>query len=269
VQKSYKAMMAITLMCLAASLACAQGSFSAMDVLASVGTAYSSMSTFQGEGTVQTVMNGPGMQQNMEMPVELTLAAPNKLRLNLDSPTMKAVTIFDGQIFWMYFPALNMYSKLDQASLPSADKTRMKGYDLFSKYRDIAQRVEDARILKSETVNLNGAPAECWVIEVHYKNPHAGSGSSAFVGGNSPKVLSSQATLWVTKDQDWVVKTISATDMKMNPSASPAEMTVTLAFNKITANEPLADSLFTFTPPAGAREMNLSQFIPSAKSAAH
>jgi outer membrane lipoprotein-sorting protein len=268
-RKSYRAVMAVTLMCLAASLACAQGSSSAMDVLASVGTAYSSMSTFQGEGTMQTVMNGPGMQQNMEMPVELMLAAPNKLRLNMDSPTMKVVTIFDGHTFWMYFPALNMYSKLDEASLPSADKSRMKGYDLFSKYGDIAQRVEDARIVKSDTVNLNGAAAECWVIEVHYKNGQAGSGSSGFAGANSAKILSSQATLWVTKDQDWVVKTISATDMKMNPSAPPTQTQMTLAFSKITANEPLADSLFAFTPPAGAREMNLSQFIPSAKSAAH
>lgn len=231
----------------------------AQTVLTGVDQAYSAVAAFQGQGTMKMETTGPGMQQRMQGTISLSLESPGKMRMEMNMAGSRVLLISDGHALWMYMPSMNVYSKMNMPAHALGQNSQTKNYDLFVKYRNLAGRASAASVLRSQTLSLNGQPADCWVLHVHYK-PLQASGTA--VKGLGVKPLSSEGDLWVDKANYWVLREDTNTRFMMSGAAD--ESNQSLAFDKVTLNPGLEDSLFVFSPPAGARELNLSALLPSA-----
>jgi len=169
---------------------------------------------------------------------------PDKLRMEFDAVGSKmlagedwgeAVMVIDGKSTWIYLKGLNQYQVtsgappdhdglLNPKHDPSIFVPTQVGYFVggFQHIQDAGR----ATVLREETVQTNGKPTACYVVEVS--------------NGNMVE------RLWIDKNRYWVVR---------EDSMDPADTSSTV-FTALTINEALSDDLFTFTPPPGARKVD-------------
>jgi outer membrane lipoprotein-sorting protein len=254
---------------LAASLVAATGlaqvTPDAANVLTGLARAYSSMSTFRAEGTMQIEMHGPGMLEKMETPLTITLASPNEMRVQTTSGSTKTLLILKKSTLWIYMPLMGAYMKVDLPGDPSKN-AQVKNYCLLTKYQRVANQAGEARILRSDNLLLNRRPADCWVIQIRYKLSQNSPGGSP-MAKLPVKVLSSEGELWVEKAHHWILR--DATHFETAMSGATMDTRTSMTFNKVTMDGPVAPSLFTFTPPSGAKELDLSKLLSGSQGGAN
>ena len=248
-----------------ASLGFAQGQQDALDLLAKVGQAYRSAKTLQAEGDLAMGMKSPGLNQDMTMHLLLTLASPDKIRIQ-STGLMSFLLIFDGQAGWIYMPALNKYSKLPSTAASAADASiapGLPGAGMVPDFAKVADGIKEARIVRSEILELDGVATDCYVIEVLH-NPSQ-PGAEVLAQGTPAGATTESATeiLWVDKARLLVVR-VSRDMVTLAGHAPPDESKTksTITFTKLTLDGPVSDDAFVFTPPDGATEMDLGQFMP-------
>ena len=181
------------------------------------------------------------------------------------------VMVFDGSTMWTYMPQLNKYSRISlgqlKAKLQSPGHVEQSASDAgafapgsgpFVAYRSVASNVKDAKVLRSERLHVNGADTDCWVVTVEYvpQNDQASSEQTAAFG---VKELSRSKTLWIDKARYFVYKVESVSKMTMPGTDVPTNTKETMKLENISLDAPASPDLFTFTPPAGATEMDLSK----------
>ncbi|HEV3276958.1 MAG TPA: hypothetical protein VG860_09085 [Terriglobia bacterium] len=255
------------LVLLLASLGFADSQQDALDVLSKVGANYRSVKTLQAEGDVTTVMTGPNMQQNMTMHVVMSFATPGKVRMESTAGPASFTMISDGKTTWLYMPQLHKYSKLpfDQAALGGDASGSFPGLGAVADFATIAENVKEAKIVRSETLQLDGIATDCYVIEiVRQPAPAAGAAKAA---STPAKVEPVSETLWVDKGRLLVVRVSSDTKVTVPGADAPTDTKSTMTFNKLKLDDPLPDDAFVFTPPEGATEMDLGQFMPKGSTA--
>lgn len=239
-------------------LGLAQSQQDALDVLNKVGDTYRSVKTLQAEADVQTDMSTQGMQQKLATHLLLTLGTAGKFRMETKTGPARVLMIADGQTIWAYFPELNKYSKLPVSrdshanALAPAGLPGLGGLPDFAK---VGEGVKEARMLPSETLQLDGVPTDCYVISILHQ-PQQGS-SKAVSTSEQP----SSETLWVDKARLLVVRLSSDTESTMPGSTAPTETKATITFSKLTLDDSVPDDAFVFTPPSGATELDLKQFM--------
>jgi outer membrane lipoprotein-sorting protein len=134
----------------------------------------------------------------------------------------------DGVNMWIYTPMLKSYMK----------RPSMGGKGVASPFQDIAGMTKQADIKLTGTESVSGRPS--YVIQVNPKK--------------APKGGSQKVTFYI--DQ----ATYHMTQMKMNSttpsmSGSSQQVLVTMQVQSEKFDQPVADSAFRFTPPAGVKEM--------------
>ena len=240
----------------------AQGQQDALDVLKKVGETYRSTKTLQAEADVQTEMNGRGMEQKLAAHMFLTLAAPGKFRMETKTGPARVLMIADGQTLWMYFPELNKYSKVPvgHGSGANALAAGLPGLGSLPDFSKVAEGVKEARMLPSETLQVDGAPIDCYVISVLQDQPVLpNAGSNTGSAGARPM----SQTLWVDKTRLLVVRLSSDMETALGASGS-AKTKSTVTFSKLALDDPVPDDAFVFNPPQGATELDLTQFMPQS-----
>lgn len=250
-----------------ASLSLAQSPQDALDVLNRVGETYRSVKTLQAEGDIMVGMSSPGMQQNITMHLLLTLAAPGKMRMESITGPVSMLMISDGQTTWLYMPQLNKYSKLESnKTVSDAVNTSiprgLPGLGIVPDFGKIADGVKEATIVRSETLQLDGISTDCYVIEVLRQSSQQPAGAEPPANAAPAKVEPASETLWVDKARLLVVRLSSDTKVTLPGASAPTETKSTITFNKLTLDNPVPDDAFVFTPPQGATEMDLGQFMP-------
>jgi outer membrane lipoprotein-sorting protein len=254
------------LVLLLASLGLADSQQDALDVLNKVGANYRSMKTLQAEGDLTTGTNGPDMQQNMTVHLLLTFAAPGKLRVESKTGMVGFLMISDGQSTWIYMPQLNKYSKLplNQAA-PGGNTPIPGGFPAFGSVSDfgtIAEGVKEATIVRSESLQLDGIAADCYVIEVVHQPSQPAAGAKASAVEVPTKAEPVSETLWVDKSRLLVVRVSSEAKVTLPGASAPTDTKSTITFTKLALDDAVPDDAFVFTPPQGATEMDLRQFMP-------
>jgi outer membrane lipoprotein-sorting protein len=234
----------------------AQGPPNAQAILGKVGEAYSAVTTFHGEGSMEMANSSAGMHQTMQMPLVLDVKLPGAIRVVMNNGAARSLLVSDGHTTWLYMPTMNTYSKMEVPTGPAGQTGRTKPYDVLMKYRNLANRVQQASITRTETLTVNEKPANCWVLHVLFKRNQA---TGPMANQAKVKVQSSEGDLWVDQVNDWVLREDVETHMLM--SGSPAETRMSVTFDKISMNPPLNDALFKFSPPSGAREIDLSKIL--------
>ena len=246
----------------------------AIEVLNRAAKTYESMKTLRAEADLTMGATAPGLLQSTSMRLLLTLAPPGKIRIENKGP-MSVLMIFDGQAGWLYMPALNKYSKLPASAAPlshTAGSTQagstgtgaaLPGAGLIPDFRNVAEGIKEARIVRSETLHLDGAGIDCYVVDVAHKPQAALSPDAA--DGAAPRQELTHETVWVDKTRNLIVRLSSdAVPVAGQDPANTAELKSTITFHKLILDGPIADDTFVFKPPAGATELDLTQFMPQA-----
>jgi outer membrane lipoprotein-sorting protein len=252
----------IGILVLLCDLGLAQSQQDALDVLNKVGETYRSTKTLQAEADVQTEMNGQGMEQKIATHMFLTLAAPGKFRVETKTGPARILMIADGQTVWMYFPELNKYSKLPVAAGHDSGANTLAaglpGLGSVPDFSKVAEGVKEARMLPSETLQVDGEAIDCYVIGVLEETP-ALPGAQSNTGSSGARPMSE--TLWVDKTRLLVVRLSSDMETALGSSGSTKTKS-TLTFSKLALDQPVPDDAFVFNPPQGATELDLTQFMP-------
>lgn len=154
-------------------------------------------------------------------------------RYREESLSSGTLYVFDGKHNWAYSPGRNEYTK---TSARSAHRlaTSLIGFEIAG------HRAKSARFLRVEDVNLASGPVACQVIEVEREAVDDRMGKSL-------------TTYWIDAKRRLFLKArISYPARAVDGSASSSEKATTVSFSKANVGRPVDESLFRFTPPAGA-----------------
>ena len=233
----------------------------ALDLLKNVAETYRAMNTLRGDANMAMQMHGPNLEQDIEMPITLSINAQEKMRME-SKGDVSMVTVADGLTLWVYMPLLNRYMKIPLGQAGAYGQTEFAiPRDFLSRFSKLAENVKQATVVGSETLNANGVDVSCWIVSVEYEPP-ASDESAAPSGAAGPSKRSGTTKLWVEKTHYLVYR--QSSDVKSTgPGASAArELKNTLTFTCLTVDEPIPDETFVFKPPEGATEMDPSSFMP-------
>jgi TonB family protein len=178
----------------------------------------------------------PGMSMPPMSYTTVTQAInPNKIRVEAKASGLDAMLIIsDGENTWMYMPLTKQYSKMP--SDDSGDLHDLMGGLGMAAIPDVTKMNAEAKVLRSETLEVDGLPHDCWVIELRSDKQ-----DMAF-------------TSWIDKALGIQLKTSMSRKTKASAAAPAVETNMVTTTHSIAFNEDLPDSLFVFTPPPGAKE---------------
>lgn len=226
--------------------ASAQSQPEAQELLMKVSQTYRNLSNYYFECLTVTEIRTESERTKFESKSEEVMVSalikPNKIRTEVRSPHFSLVMVSDGQTKWVYAPGLNQYSRQGSENLPPpyrflADQATR----LISAYQQLTQDVREGKILREETLQVQGEEIPCLVIEG--------------VRASSPAYLEPpRVQLWIDKIRHLIVREVFHYKMK-TPYGSLSVSTSTRTFNILKINEKLPDSLFAFSAPAEAREV--------------
>jgi outer membrane lipoprotein-sorting protein len=211
-------------------------------ILKKIGETYKGVSQYEFFADQTLTPSGKDATATIHMPMHVAFKAPDKYRLegaipvgalgldhnDADIPEV-VVMVHDGSALWFYLPRSNLYYSIPADALAadregSAHTPAATDGIFMQKYRDAADFLDGAKFLREEEIEIAGTKTGCYVVLVPQK----------------------AYTWWVDKKTFRVLR-----------ETSPYGDT---DFNVIKLNESLPDSLFTFSPPAGAQKLEAKDF---------
>ena len=220
------------LLLLAGSPGVGQTQPDATEILSKVAAVYKDVSQYELDVTVtfrdaKTGQESPGSMR-------VAYRAPDKYRVDMKGAAMnlggnasdplleEIVSVYDGSYLWVYNPKLNEYRQYTVPHLPR--DTRPVDTDLYAgigPYRHAPEFWSDARFLREESTTTGGSNTDCFVLE---------SGSPG-----------QTTTIWIGKNDYHVVRL--------------SDDGFSAVFTTIKLDQPIAEDLFRFVPPRGARKL--------------
>jgi outer membrane lipoprotein-sorting protein len=205
-------------------------------ILENVGDTYSAAQKYEMESSIEIQLPNNGGTKTYA--IHMWLSGPEKYRiqtsgdvcpptLNSDCPPgiHELLMVYRLGTEWAYSPATNEYR---QHQAPNLQRdTRPEDVDLYfgvGIFRHAPQAFTTGRLLREDRITINGQSIDCQVVEV--------------------RMASSATTLWIDKNTHFV--------RRMESGAEGYSAKVDYRLVRI--NEPLADDLFDFKPPSGARK---------------
>jgi peroxiredoxin/outer membrane lipoprotein-sorting protein len=218
-----------------------QSTTDARELLARVAQAYRDAAAFHFVAAETTLAKSGDLGREQERRFVIANEAAGRWRVEVDGATQSGLGLSDGQWIWIYLPDSGKYTKR-----PVADNTtdgagppfeNLKSY-FISRYSGIAAGIKNARLLREETLTVNGRDTPCLVIEAEYAPGAAGKLARRF---------------WIELTRLVILREESEAEMKGRPGGGPVRITQTVSFDRVQLGEPLPDLLFSFEPPASAR----------------
>lgn len=209
---------------------------------------YSSLDTYYARGTFFLEARIGETTQIFEAPFVQAASPPGKLRLEIQDEELGSIVVSDGEATWVYFKALNQYRReaavlLDGGggeggqALPGPGA----GGDLLGLYRSLRSEGVASEVVGTAEVRLGGRPVPCAVIELV---------SDAV---DSVSLVRGPDTLWVEPDGARVLRSVHRTEEFLEGMTMTTRME--LSFAEIVFDEAPPESLFVFSPPEGAAEV--------------
>jgi peroxiredoxin/outer membrane lipoprotein-sorting protein len=226
----------------------------ATELLKRVSETYKNLKSYHFEGKEVVEGKAQGAEMKAETPVLIAAIKPDRLRterkdLNLGMMMMMgSVVVSNGEMTWRYMPRANQYTKKALSLLKqdsdtgNASPSGSSTANPVAKYEAIANKLKSAKLLREEAVEIQGGRVDCYVVEAEYE-PLPGR-------EERPK------TFWIDKTRNIVLREVSIPPVRFGGSGSSWELRSTTAYTVAKINEPIAETLFAFVPPDGAKEVD-------------
>ncbi len=154
------------------------------------------------------------------------------------------IVVSDGETTWMYSSLSNEYTKKSAGIGPGGMMDAMGIGDMAPNLGDIRL---SQKTTGEESVTIDGAKHDCWVVSTDIGSMDL---PGAAKGG---KITGGKVTAWI--DKKLGIDLQNDTTMKVAMDAITTEMHIRSVKKDIQIDGPIADSVFTFTPPEGAKEV--------------
>lgn len=175
----------------------------------------------------------------------VALVNPGKLRVELELGAGNLM-VSDGESTWTYRPSTKVYTKLAAAQGPDGVAANLAVLDVLGFFED----PKSARTTGQETLVIDGAPYDCWVISSSVKIP-----AQAAMGG---EISGGTMTSWIDKKTMIAIQEVISYAYKVAPAAGAAPVEYQARLKQLTrslkVDQPVSPQLFAFVPPADARE---------------
>ena len=185
-----------------------------------------------------------GMKVNMEN--STAIASPGKTRNEIKVQGMTILTVCDGNTTWIYNATNKQYVKKNGAMSTSALLSAMGVPGM----PDPSKMKMHQTTLGAETLEIDGQKHDCWIIETRIDEMEVPNVPGA-------KMKDAVTKVWLDKKLLLDMQTTVAMKMEM-PQAPGGGMEVKMSMTKkdLKIDQPVPDSLFAFTPPADAKEVD-------------
>lgn len=233
-----------------AHLSRGQGPESAADILRSVRDTYAALGSFHFEAVEVTRIMSGGYERKTETRIVTARDASGRFLVTSDHPVDGGSVVFDGQTTWSAVARLREYTEMRGAAIRTAADTgagaarHRRGADLTalqdhfpSRYRRLMTGLREASLPETGEVSLGGRKVPCLVIRAVYDAPRGVRASSIV------------RTYWIDPVLRIVLRERSV--IRAERDGGVVESSQEVLFQIARVNESLADSLFTFDPPAG------------------
>jgi thiol-disulfide isomerase/thioredoxin len=209
---------------------------------------------FVSEMTIETSVAGSPIKITSE--TSAALVNPDKRRSETRAQGTQTITVSDGEYTWVYHSATKQYVKIAAALGPAGVMATMG-----MKMPDKDGIHQSVRTLRSEAIEVDGQKHECWVVETRIEELSL----PLMLNMKGAKLTDVVTTYWI--DKELLIDLQSITSMKMlMPGMPPTENRQKNVKKSLKINQPIDDSLFTFTPPPDAKEVKELALVPGQKA---
>jgi cytochrome c biogenesis protein CcmG, thiol:disulfide interchange protein DsbE len=208
---------------------------------------------FEGRYTWEHTTEAMGLKDKTNREELFVNAAikPDRTRIESKNTIFSVTTVSDGKTNWVYAPAANEYTKTDKGSVnppkydTTADPTANFGvaYYFPIQLSHVTDQLREAKIIGKETLEIEGRRVDCLVIEANY-----------VTASTRDELTIYTRKLWIDKSRNIVLRDIQYREFKRE-SGSTVNSKMTYIFTVARVGEPIPETLFTFAPPEGAKEV--------------
>ena len=210
---------------------------------------------FEGRYTLEQVTESIGLKDEFKREELFVNAAikPDRYRIESKNTHISVTSISDGKTKWVYAPGPNEYTRTEEGPVrlvtggPVKNSATMahlaNATNLLAEYSRVDDRLGVAKIIGEETLEIGGRRSDCFVIEAYYFAESTGSQTNTLT-----------RKLWIDKSRNIVLREIQHTEAKMLWGRT-INSKMTYIFTVATVGEPIPETLFTFVPPEGAKEV--------------
>lgn len=241
----------------------AQAQPDAKELLKKVHANYANIKTYHFEGRSVMEMKGDGIFMRMEMPFAVAVGKDGQRLMRTKIFSVNTFQVSDGQTEWVYMPTDKQYTKkpVEKDAVAADvrfDLGKAEVMKLATIDDDQIKELKTARILREEALEIGGQRVNCYVIEAEFGLDEAQAASAKKLPMKEA-LTSIPMTFWVDKERPIILQSVFdgggtlAEIFKIFGDGADFKMTSTLTVARV--NEPLPDSLFVFTPPADAKQV--------------
>ncbi|HVO97267.1 MAG TPA: TlpA disulfide reductase family protein [Bryobacteraceae bacterium] len=184
-----------------------------------------------------------GVNNHMELPTVISVRRPDLMRIESQNGPIGMTVVSDGLHTFIYFDQQKRFIKRAATSLPESSLGENGN---LKDLPDMNSALESAGITGEKTMEIDDKPYDCWVVEAHY---------------GLVNIPSKQLTIRNAVQISWISKTLGLTlqnsftaTLIVGTLVEPVEITEATTTMGLSLDSDLSDSLFKFTPPAGAVE---------------
>ncbi len=233
----------------------------ARELIRRVSRSYQDLQSYYFEGLLRTEIKGEGFYQRIELPVVVSAVKPDKTRIEIKHSLEGFLIVTDGDTTWEYVPRLKQFTR------QTGDVSRVAGYgsklslvamSLVEDYSRLGRSAVEVRLVGEETREIDSREVRCLLVE------YAGRTPLRFIDDSGPSSI-----LSIDPERNLILQEDSRAAIGSSPFGWPAEARHTITLTKARINQSLPDSLFVFTPPQGAQQVQVlgSRSAPTGREA--
>jgi peroxiredoxin/outer membrane lipoprotein-sorting protein len=211
---------------------------------------YRGLTRYYIEGTVRLMSQGGGRDQVFDIPVVVAVSKPWRSRIELHHQAVGMQLVSDSAGTVVFTSQSNSWMRRPRAETADDPSGSPAGSPL-ARYFNLTQDAQAVRWVRREAVTVNGAPVVADVVEAQFTPPDQLQADSTTRTRN---------TFWIDAARGLVLR--DSMYLEVRRPDQTLVMVQTSQFPRIRVGEALPDSLWTFTPPPGAKEMTAAMRPP-------
>jgi thiol-disulfide isomerase/thioredoxin/outer membrane lipoprotein-sorting protein len=209
---------------------------------------------FQDESTTRTLLEGHTLNDKSE--ISMAMLSPGKARFELKSQDDDLLAVSNGESTWIYSAGWHEYTRRSAVSGPDEIMAELGVDDMMPHFGDVPIT---AKTIGEERVTIDGQTYDCWVVEMHVA-------PMDLPGKGGGKVTDGVMTHWFDKKLGIDLQSTFSSKLLI-PGGPTVEMHQKTQRKTMQIDGPIDDSLFVFTPPAGAKEVQKLSMFGGQRSA--
>ena len=200
--------------------------------------------SYQLDSLVEIETKGGGLDTKLEVPTSIFVKRPDRMRIESKSSAAGLTIVSDGNYTWFYLSTLKQYIK--RAASASPEAAVVSSGLLPKNMPDPKKSVKSMKVTGAETIQIGEEKIPCWMVETVF--------DKLTVPEQNTTILDAVQITWIAKTHGLTLQSSFTAKLVLPTVPEPVAMTQFTRTTWLKLNADLKDSLFVFTPPAGAKE---------------